>query len=35
LRQQSREEMEVIFTFLAAIDRLVHHAIILEFEGEP
>ena len=63
--QQSREEMEVLFTFLAeryerrcvmissnlvfsqwdqifkdkmttlaAIDRLVHHAIILEFEGE-
>jgi DNA replication protein DnaC len=63
--QQNREEMEVLFTFLAeryerrcvmissnlvfsqwdqifkdkmttlaAIDRLVHHAIILEFEGE-
>jgi len=63
--QQSREEMEVLFTFLAeryergsvmissnlvfskwdqifkdamttmaAIDRLVHHAIILEFNGE-
>jgi DNA replication protein DnaC len=63
--QQSREEMEVLFTFLAdryerrsvllssnlvfskwdqifkdpmttmaAVDRLVHHAIILEFEGE-
>jgi DNA replication protein DnaC len=63
--QQSREEMEVLFTFLAeryerrsvlvssnlvfskwdqifkdpmttmaAVDRLVHHAIILEFDGE-
>jgi len=63
--QQSREEMEVLFTFLAeryerrsvlissnlvfskwdqifkdpmttmaAVDRLVHHALILEFEGE-
>ncbi len=63
--QQSREEMEVLFTFLAeryergsvmissnlvfskwdqifkdamttmaAIDRLVHHSIILEFENE-
>jgi DNA replication protein DnaC len=63
--QQSREEMEVLFTFLAeryerrtvmvssnlvfskwdqifkdpmttmaAVDRLVHHAIILEFNGE-
>ena len=63
--QQSREEMEVLFTFLAeryerrrvlvssnlvfskwdqifkdpmttmaAVDRLVHHALILEFDGE-
>jgi len=63
--QQSREEMEVLFTFLAeryerrsvlvssnlvfskwdqifkdpmttmaAVDRLVHHAVILEFNGE-
>ena len=63
--QQSREEMEVLFTFLAdryerrsllissnlvfskwdqifkdpmttmaAVDRLVHHAVILEFDGE-
>ena len=63
--QQAREEMEVLFTFLAeryerrsllvssnlvfskwdqifkdpmttmaAVDRLVHHAIILEFDGE-
>jgi DNA replication protein DnaC len=63
--QQSREEMEVLFTFLAeryerrsvlvssnlvfskwdqifkdpmttmaAVDRLVHHAIILEFDGD-
>jgi DNA replication protein DnaC len=65
VRAQSREEMEVLFTFLAeryerrsvfissnlvfskwdqifkdpmttmaAVDRLVHHAIIVEFDGE-